>query len=425
MKSTSILALLMFVVSPSTFAAAPLSWSECLQETKQHNPELLSAQAILDAARASASGAKNTYYPQISGSLGTTVNAGTSSFNDSTTSYTATLSASENLFNGFQDLARSRQAEASVSTAAANFADTRARIGADLTSAFSELLYRQESIQLSETIVQRRKENLRMVELRYESGRENKGSVLLSKANLKQAELDFLQSKNSLTTTQTKLARVLGREMENESTIDLRVNASSYLTAPPDPIDFKSLALGTPELLKAQAQVDSSEAAVLLARGGYYPSLGVSGSAGKLGPSWFPDTERWSVGATLSIPLFSGGKDYYSLQSANNTLHSSTHILNNTRSQLLTKLHDGFSTYMESVQKVEVDQLYLQAQLTRAEIARNKYNNGLTTFDDWDLIENDLITRQRAALSSKYTRANAQASWEQLTGKGPLYESAN
>jgi outer membrane protein TolC len=56
----------------------------------------------------------------------------------------------------------------------------------------------------------------------------------------------------------------------------------------------------------------------------------------------------------------------------------------------------------------------------RAEIARSKYNNGLTTFDDWDLIESDLINRQRAVLSSQGNRVVAEAAWEQAQGRGAL-----
>ena len=73
---------------------------------------------------------------------------------------------------------------------------------------------------------------------------------------------------------------------------------------------------------------------------------------------------------------------------------------------------------MESIEKLKVDQSFLEAALKRSEIARSKYNNGLMTFEDWDLIENDLIARETAVLQSQKDRATAEAAWQQAQGQG-------
>ena len=52
--------------------------------------------------------------------------------------------------------------------------------------------------------------------------------------------------------------------------------------------------------------------------------------------------------------------------------------------------------------------------------SRNKYNNGLQSFEDWDGIENDLITRQKTSLLSSRQRIVAEANWEQAQGKGVI-----
>ena len=38
--------------------------------------------------------------------------------------------------------------------------------------------------------------------------------------------------------------------------------------------------------------------------------------------------------------------------------------------------------------------------------------------DDWDIIENDLITKQKTELQSELNRVNAEASWDLARGKG-------
>jgi outer membrane protein TolC len=58
--------------------------------------------------------------------------------------------------------------------------------------------------------------------------------------------------------------------------------------------------------------------------------------------------------------------------------------------------------------------------MTRADIARTKYNNGLMTFENWDIIENDLIQRQKSFLQGQRDRVVAEAAWEQAQGKGVI-----
>jgi outer membrane protein TolC len=67
-----------------------------------------------------------------------------------------------------------------------------------------------------------------------------------------------------------------------------------------------------------------------------------------------------------------------------------------------------------------VDEDFLKAANARAEIARSKYSNGLMSFEDWDIIENDLINRQKAVLQSRRDRVTAEAAWEQVLGNGAI-----
>jgi len=57
-----------------------------------------------------------------------------------------------------------------------------------------------------------------------------------------------------------------------------------------------------------------------------------------------------------------------------------------------------------------------------AEIARNKYNNGLLTFEDWDVIESDLINRQTTYLQNQRDRVISEAAWENIQGIGVFSE---
>lgn len=386
------------------------TWEHCLAEAKKENLDYKAAEATYLAAEKQIRVAQAGYLPNLSASL----TAGNDSATQTT--YGASLNVSENLFAGFLDSSKVRQAEANRDIAQLGFQAAKAKLSADLKTAFANLLYAQRSVALTEDIIQRRQANLRLVELRFQSGRENQGSLLLSKAYLEQSKLEVLQAQNSLRTSRSQLAKALGRDGNEDLVVDGEV-PSLEATAMPD---FAAIALQTPEYLIAAASDQVSEAAREVARASFFPSLNLTGSTGLVGPEWFPQNNRWSVGANLTWPLWSGGKEIASFQAAQETAKAAGFNRGATQQLMNAKLRQTFASVQELMQKNLADQAFLDAAQVRSKIARTKYNNGLMTFDEWDLIENDLITRQKVRLTGLRDKVSSEAVWEQTQGKGDV-----
>ena len=292
-----------------------------------------------------------------------------------------------------------------------------AKISSDLKSAFESVAYARDYAKLSAQILKRREENLRLVQLRFESGRENKGSVLLSEANQEQARYDNLQAQNAARTSAVALAKILA--IDGDGTAAIEVVGNVPISEPPAQPDFKTLVLTTPDYLQAIEQAKSLEEARRIARSSFYPSLDLTSSLGKRGANFFPnDQDTRSVGITLSIPVFSGGRDYNSYRAAVANAAAADYTRDNTLRDVRRKLELAWAAYLESVAKLRADESFRKAAVVRSDIGRTKYNNGLLTFDDWDIIENDLISRQKTVLQTRRDRATAEGAWEQAQGKG-------
>jgi outer membrane protein TolC len=402
------------LISASARADA-LSWQACVELAARGNPEVRAARATLEATAAQEGVARSGFFPGVSGSLGYTNGATNSAI--ATHTYAASLSVSQNLFSGLSDQARVAQAAANTTGSGESLRSVKAKVSYDLKSAFEGLLYAREYADLTQDITSRRTENLRLVDLRFESGRENKGSVLLSRAYLEQARYDDLQAKHGTANARIALARTLGQD--DAPAIEITGRMPLVEPADVDP-DFRALASETPDLRLAAAQENAAEAGISVARAGYFPSLALSGTAGRQGPDFFPESERWSLGLNLTVPILNGGKDFYSTRAAREGWISAASGRENVDRTTQSKLAQAYHAYVEAVAKLKVDDSFRQAALTRAEIARKKYNNGLLTFEDWDVIENDLISRQKAYLTSRRDRAIAEAAWEQAQGKGVI-----
>lgn len=397
-------------------AATSLSWERCVVEAMENNADIKAADNSLQSSEYLSQSAQSGFYPQLSGNMAYNYGNGTSSSNptSATGTYAATLAVTQNLFAGYQDNARVEQAAANMTVSRAALELTRARVSFDLKSAFQNLFFAQNLIKLTQDILHRREENLRLVTLRFQSGRENKGSVLLSQAYLAQAQLDTLQANDAIYVARAQLAKVLGRDQEE----DLLVTGSIPVQEPEAQRDLKQLAVQTPDHQQAIAQEAAAQASLLLARSPLYPSLNLTGQYGRQGADFFPADDRWAVGVNLSIPIYSGGKDYYNSKSATALVAAASFTRENLDRQLLAKLRQTHTALLEAVQRLKVDEAFYLAAITRAQIAREKYNNGLLSFEDWDVIENDLVLREKNRLQSERDRVIAEASWELALGKG-------
>lgn len=411
---------------PSSFASAadasePLTWDRAVTLASDQNPELLAAKERVRGAKARKLGSFSGFLPSLRASVGyeETERSGSNGLPVTTgTGWTANLSANLNVFSGFADASKVARAEAELLEAEASEAIERARISSDLKTAFESAALARESAKLSRQILKRREENLRLVQLRFESGRENKGSVLLSEAYLEQARFDDLQAQNSLRTSSQALAKVLGLDGDGTARIEVLGNVpiTEPMTTTPD---FESIALLTPEYARSVQQTQALTEAGRAARASFFPTLDLTSSIGKRGSDFFPNTnETRAFGVTLSLPLFSGGSNLANYRSAVASANAANFVQQSSLRETKRVLESAWSEYLESVAKLRTDESFRKAATARSEIARTKYNNGLLTFEDWDIIENDLITRQRTVLQTRRTRTVAEAAWERAQGKG-------
>lgn len=406
------LAVLVAQAAPS----AALTFEESVALAAQHNAGLRNAKANLLAAEERARAAYSGFLPQLSGTVSYNDTSGSAiSTIGSASDYTTGLTLTQNLFAGFQDRARVEQGSANIQSASAALVNSKAQLSRDLKAAYAGLLYAQDNVKLSTDILRRREENVRLVELRFENGRENKGAYLLTRASVAQARLDQLQAQQGLVSAQTQLANITGQSLG-----PTQAASTVPVAAPPTAPDFGALVQQTPDVLDAAARERLARADVQLARAGFYPTANVSATVARDGETWYPTGDRRSVNASVSIPLFSGGRDYYGVRGALAASDAAKANRESVEGQILVQLTQSYASYVESVERLNVDREFLTATDTRANIARARYQNGLISFDEWDRAENDLIQRQRALLASSRDRVNAEAAWEFAQGRGVI-----
>ncbi|HPI41482.1 MAG TPA: TolC family protein [Pseudobdellovibrionaceae bacterium] len=400
----------------NVFAEKKLTWAESVALAKVGNSDLRSYENNFQAIKELEAGSESGFFPQLSGQIQTSQSS--SSSNRSTTS-SATLSASQNLFNGFLDLEKRNQAAANTAHAESTLKIQKAKVSHLFITAYNDLKSIEASELLTQEIKKRRKENLRLIELRFQGGRENKGSVLLSEANLKQAQWDHLKTIHNQRTSEINLQQFLGLEPLNlNEKIILADEVPLQEPLNEDLLDFFKLTLSHPQYHQVLALEKAAESMVAQEKSSFYPTLNLTGSLGQQGPDFSSSTETWSTALTLNIPLFSGLRDRSSYKSSLEKYLAATQNRISLFRTLRVSLQEAYFSYIQAVEKLKVDEAFQEAVYLRAEIARKQYNNGLVSFQEWDQIEGDLIQRQKNYLESKKQRVLQESLWRQALGEG-------
>lgn len=393
-------------------ALSSLSWDEARELAAQSNPTLLAGREALEQARYAYQTARATYWPTVSGSAGYTRSDSDSREDGPSDSTSVGLSANYNLFSGFADRARVKQAEAALNSARADWLGTQSDVSATLRRAFLRLLYAQQRVELARSIATRREQNLDLVQLRFDSGSENRGSLLRTKAVTSQAQAEVEQAGRSIAVQQRELANALG-----QSATDSWIAQGDWShRAPETDPSWNDLMRATPSVRAAQANLEASKAAVAIARGSIYPSLALRAGIDRSGEDWPPDSEAWSVGATLSVPLFAGGQNINQLSSAQARLRQTEAQLHTAEQTALLDLESSWTSLRNAQQTRDIQAAFLEAAEVRAEIAREQYANGLLSFQNWDQIEDELTQSQQALLTSDRDAAIAAAEWDRARG---------
>lgn len=420
-KKYRFLALTLILSATSAHADKKITFNEAIDLAVKNNLEVQASYEAYKASQYDKKSTRSSFFPKISASLSydksntKSIATGTSLTNDG---YTGSLNLGQNLFKGFSDYASLKVADSNIMTSQANLQETKAQISYDLKNAVANYTYAKDSLVLSKDILKRREDNLSMVQLRFENGRENKGSVLLSRAYLEQAKLDFFRAQNAMNTSLVFLGRVLNLpEEEIIEIVDIPAISAQNGAEP----DYNGIIENTPTAKKFKASLVSANATLESRQSGFYPSWDVNASLGKTGDDFFPDDNKnWKVGTSLTWSFFDGGKDYYSSTSSSLLVKAAEKKLENQNLELRRILRESYSNFNEAIQSVKVSSAFLEASKVRADISRSKYNNGLTTFDDWDIIENDLITRQKDYTTKTRDRLIAEAAWELAQGTGVI-----
>jgi outer membrane protein TolC len=339
--------------------------------------------------------------------------ASTASLRKADTTYQYDVTSQQLLFDGFKTSYDLSTAQRNIIASRYSYDVTSSNIRLRLRTAFANLLSAQELLKVAIQIRNRRKQNLELVRLRYEGGREHIGSLMTSEADLAQAEYEVRQAERAIYLSQRQLTKEMGRTffspMSAEGSLEVKETQGKIP-------DFEKLTATNPFLQQLIAEKDAARFGLKSAYSEFFPQVYASANIGNVNVNAFPDKNEYSYGMTMTFPLFEGGTRFANVSKAKATLGQAAQDERSGHDTVILTLSDTWTKLRDALDNIAVRRKYLEATEVRARIAEQEYAIGLMSFDNWIIIEDNLVSAKRTLVESQLTALTAEASWVQAKG---------
>jgi outer membrane protein len=322
------------------------------------------------------------------------------------------LNFSQNLFAGGRIAAQVDAATAARRRADIQLASTRAQLALDVAQAYYTAILSDRLVQIAEATLGQAEETLRLTTLARQVGNQPEFELLRAQVTRDNQRPVLIQRRADRELAYTRLRLLLSVPADQPLTLTTPLNDA----APVPVARFASnpnllgdtVILNRAPVRQAREAIATQEAQVKVARAQRLPTVSLVSNWGRVAypggalPAWGDFATNWTVGAQLSIPVFTGGRIRGDQMVAEASLLESRALFEQTRSlaefdtrTAVLQLEAARAQWQASAGTVE--------QATRAyQIAEIRYREGLST--QTELTDSRILLQQAQANRAQAAR---------------------
>ncbi|MEP5614701.1 MAG: TolC family protein [Flavobacteriaceae bacterium] len=404
-------------VSTST---SPKVWSleDCISYALEHNIVVKDATLNKNIAEVDYSKAKSSRLPNLFGnasqsfSNGSTIDPITSSFvNDQIHSTNVDINSALTLFQGNQISNQIKQNKLLLDQSIFQEEVEKNSIALNILEVYLQTLYSKESIAIAESnVVASQKEVLR-AKARLDAGNislsdytEAQSQEATNKYNVITAKNDYQQYIIQL----KQLLELSPLEDIQIETIDENIDTINFEL---NKIEVYAKALSfLPEIQASNLNVVVNEKELDIAKGGFLPTLSLTGSIGSgytsINDNSFSDqfdvNFNQRLGLSLSIPIFNSNQTKAAVKTATINIEKAQIQKQSTEKEIYKKVETAYQNAVSAQEQVIAAEASKVAAEQSYKLAQKKYELGALSTTDLVISQNTYTNAQQNYLQSKY-----------------------
>ncbi len=330
---------------------------------------------------------------------------------------TASVSLSQNIWTAGRTARGIDAAEANVRAGRENLRDIEQQVMASVIQAYADVVRDMEILRIRQENITVLRRQLDESNARFEVGEITRTDVAQSEARLAQSDADLANAQAQLSVSRAAYAAVVGQAPANMETLPV---------LPGLPTDFDGaldVALAeNPGVLAASYALQAAEANVAAARAEYLPSARLSasygGTANDLSGFDLTDRTSFTAGATVSVPLFTGGLNRSRVAQALERANAAQISVEGERRGVLQSVSSAYAQTVAAKSTLQAGQEAVRAASVAAEGVRQEAQVGLRT--TLDVLNQELELRSAQVTLASANRNQYVAQAQLLAAMGRL-----
>ena len=410
MKKNFLIFILFIFFSGNVFSA-PLS--EALLQAYNENPVLNAERENIQVSLEEVKISKSQFLPSVtlSGSKSqentekqTDSSGANSAFTD-VDPKTQSIDIEQKLFQGFAGTASLEKSKIGLTLAQAKLLKTEQEILYQAIEAYTGLIFAEEKLKINQDNVNLLERQVETDQARLERGQITLSDLSQSDSSLAGAQAKFLQAQNETVTAKLNYEKIIGpiadtNSLDKESDLNFALPVSLN-----EAIEISKKE--NPNLIISRLEYEQSEKDIIIARSDLSPSASLSFNSSKSDDvsSTIGERDKEILKATISWPIFSGGKNYASLNKSKNLKNRKKLLLDNTLKSNDTNVASAWSNFQVSKSLLNS----VTSQVKAAEIA----NEGITVEYESGLGRStlDVIQSNSILLNAKISLADSERNY--------------
>jgi multidrug efflux pump len=291
----------------------------------------------------------------------------------------------------------SARADAQGSVAA--LANVLLTLQADVAQNYFKLRALDAEIATVAATVDLRKEQVQLVRSRFNGGIGNELDIARAETELATTEADAASLAQQRAELEDALAILLG---SNPSTFHLAATNAEHWNPPSPEIPAglpAELLQRRPDVAQAERQLASANAKIGVAKAAFFPVLTLTGSGGFLSAdvdtlfNW--NSHVWSLGPSLSLPLFTGGRNKANYKRSQAAFEESVATY---RQQVLVafgEVEDRLADIRYLADQWSAQQRAVASARRAADLATDRYRSGIVSYTDVVDASRDALQAER------------------------------
>ena len=410
MKKNFLIFVLFIFFSGNVFSA-PLS--EALLQAYNENPVLNAERENIQVSLEEVKISKSQFLPSVtlSGSKSqentekqTDSSGANSAFTD-VNPKTQSIDIEQKLFQGFAGTASLKKSKIGLTLAQAKLLKTEQEILYQAIEAYTGLIFAEEKLKINQDNVNLLERQVETDQARLERGQITLSDLSQSESSLAGAQAKFLQAQNETVTAKLNYEKIIGpiadtNSLDKESDLNFALPVSLN-----EAIEISKKE--NPNLIISRLEYEQSEKDMIIARSDLSPSASLSFNSSKSDDvsSTIGERDKEILKATISWPIFSGGKNYASLNKSKNLKNRKKLLLDNALKSNDTNVASAWSNFQVSKSLLNS----VTSQVKAAEIA----NEGITVEYESGLGRStlDVIQSNSILLNAKISLADSERNY--------------